>query len=191
MVASATIGIHCAADGTGTGLMRLYGIDGDAASIAQVPPEARTGMRVSAVAAAGSSTAAETVATGDGAAFGIAASPGVAIVSSRAGGLASAPSGWSARIRSVTRRLCWRPSAVSLLAIGLLSAKPTARSRAGATPLAANRRTTELARAPDNSQFDGYTGVLIGRLSVCPSMWMTLSMPASVCATFVLSLIHI
>src|SRR5665213_3231633 len=39
--------------------------------------------------------------------------------------------------------------------------------------------------APDNSQFDGYNGVLIGRLSVCPSMWMTLSMPASVCATFV------
>ena len=42
-------------------------------------------------------------------------------------------------------------------------------SRAGAIPATENRRATLAARAADSSQFDGYSALLIGRLSVKPS----------------------
>ena len=67
-----------------------------------------------------------------------------------------------------------RPSSVSLLATGLVSAKPTASSLSRFTPpRSMKNRTTFVARAVDNSQFVGNFSrsfTPIGTLSVCPSI---------------------
>ena len=72
------------------------------------------------------------------------------------------------------RRLSVRPSSVSLLATGLVSAKPTASRLSRFTPpRSMKNRTTFVARAVDNSQFVGNFSrsfTPIGTLSVCPSI---------------------
>src|SRR6185312_11443360 len=176
MTASAATAIHCTVPSGPAGiagfiLRRSRNVD--AASIAHplrgdFPGGAAEigGTDAAGRVAAPGATAGGVLATGTIVA-GAAASCGDSGVSFGATGWAAESSfGRSARIRSVTRRLRWRPSAVSLVSTGWFSAKPTARKRAGSTPLAAKSRTTELARAPESSQFEGYSGVWIGRLSV-------------------------
>ena len=77
------------------------------------------------------------------------------------------------------RRFSVRPSSVSLLATGLVSAKPTASRLSRLTPpRSMKNRTTFVARAVDNSQFVGNLSRIftpIGTLSVCPSIRICLS----------------
>src|SRR5439155_7141386 len=77
----------------------------------------------------------------------------------------------SFRITRSTRRLAARPSGVTFEAIGRYSPYPARDSRAG---LKSNWlvmwERTYVARAADSSQLDGKRAVLIGTLSVCPSI---------------------
>src|SRR5262245_21763433 len=74
---------------------------------------------------------------------------------------------------SSMRRLRRKASSVRSLSSGWNSPKPAATSRCGDTPLEIMYWTTEMARADDSAQLDGYCAVVIGRTSVWPSMRST------------------
>lgn len=89
------------------------------------------------------------------------------------------------RMTRSTLRLSARPVSVSFDATGRYPANPATDKREGSNLLSfTTTDAIDVARAADNSQFEGYATRWIGRLSVCPSMRISTFCEAATFAIF-------